>query len=59
MIKKPKGNGPATAAFLIKMGIEQLQASPTLRKKTGISLFDLNAAEKIGRQLVKDSKIQE
>lgn len=49
----PKPNGIPTAAYLIQIGIEQYTKSPTLRRKTGISLVDLEAAQKIRRKLLK------
>jgi len=52
-MKKPKPNGIPTAAYLIQIGIEQYTKSPTLRRQTGISLVDLEAAQKIRRKLLK------
>lgn len=48
-----KANGPATAATLIQIATELLQASPTMRRKANISLTDLAAAEKVRRNLLK------
>jgi hypothetical protein len=48
-----KGNGPATASLLIQMATEILTASPTLRKKTNITLVDLAAAEKVRKDLAR------
>jgi len=44
--------GLETMAFLLKMGIEQLQNSPALRDRTKISLKDLQTAERVRRQLM-------
>lgn len=50
---RTKANGPATAAVLIQIATELLQASPTMRRKVGISLTDLAAAEKVRKHLLK------
>jgi hypothetical protein len=42
-----------TAAYLLQIGIEQYSQSPTLRRRTGIDLVDLDAATKIRRKLLK------
>lgn len=49
----PRPDGTKTAAYLIQIGIEQYNKSPTLRRRTGISLVDLAEAAKIRRKLLK------
>ena len=51
--RDPKADGLKTAAYLLQIGIEQYRQSPTLRKRTGIDLVDLDAATKIRRKLLK------
>lgn len=49
----PAITGLQTAAYFIQLGIEQYSQSPALRKRTNISLVDLNAASKVRRKLLK------
>jgi hypothetical protein len=49
----PKPDGLSTAAYLIQIAIEQYNKSPTLRRRTGISLVDLAEAAKIRRKLLR------
>lgn len=51
-----KTNGYATAAFLIQVSIEQFESSPTLRKQSGVTLRDIEAAKKIKKRLVVESR---
>ncbi|TAE26894.1 MAG: hypothetical protein EAZ91_17175 [Cytophagales bacterium] len=48
-----KANGAATASLLIQIASEMLATSPTLRKKLGVTLTDLAAAEKVGKALTR------
>lgn len=48
-----KANGKATAALLIQIASELLTTSPTLRKRLGVTLTDLAAAEKVRKELAK------
>lgn len=48
-----KPNGAATAALLIQLASEFLDTSPTLRKRLGVSLTDLAAAQKVRRDLLR------
>ena len=52
-----KVDGPATAALLIQMATEILTASPTLRKRSNISLMDLAAADKVRKELTRKASI--
>jgi hypothetical protein len=53
-MKKPNlHTGLSTAAYLIQIGIEQLSKSPTMRKRSDISLVDLEEARKVRRKLLK------
>lgn len=49
--KRHKTNGAATAALLIQIAGEMLETSPTLRKRLGITLTDLAAADKVRKVL--------
>lgn len=49
----PKPDGLKTAAYLIQIGIEQLQKSPTMRRQSNISLVDLDEAQKVRRKLLR------
>lgn len=51
--KRHKSDGVATAALLIQIAAEMLETSPTLRKRMGVTLTDLAAAEKVRKELVK------
>jgi hypothetical protein len=51
--RRHKANGAATAAMLIQIASEMLETSPTLRKRIGITLSDLAAANKIRKELVR------
>lgn len=53
--KRPKTNGAATAAMLIRIASEMLETSPTLRKRMGITLSDLSAADKVRKELARRS----
>ncbi|WP_375444005.1 hypothetical protein [uncultured Fibrella sp.] len=53
--KRTKTNGPATAAVLIRIASEMLETSPTLRKRMGITLSDLAAADKVRKELARRS----
>lgn len=53
--KRPKTDGTATAAVLIRIASELLETSPTLRKRMGITLSDLAAADKIRKELNRRS----
>jgi len=53
--KRPKTNGAATAAILIRIASEMLETSPTLRKRMGITLSDLAAADKVRKELARKS----
>ncbi|MBO0949430.1 hypothetical protein [Fibrella forsythiae] len=53
--KRPKTNGVATAAMLIRIASEMLETSPTLRKRMGITLSDLAAADKVRKELTRRS----
>ncbi|MVM33619.1 hypothetical protein GO755_26510 [Spirosoma sp. HMF4905] len=53
MKKLTKSDGLRTAAYLIQIGIEQLQKSPTMRRQSNISLVDLQAAQTVRRKLLK------
>ncbi|WP_157815892.1 hypothetical protein [Spirosoma pollinicola] len=53
MSKSPSPNDLKTAAYLLKVGIELYMASPSLRKRTGISLVDLEKANSIRRKLLR------
>ncbi|WP_168207834.1 hypothetical protein [Spirosoma sp. KCTC 42546] len=50
---KPKPDGHSVAAYLIQIGIEQLEKSPTMRRQSHISLVDLQAAQKVRRRLLR------
>lgn len=53
--KRAKTNGAATAAVLIRIASEMLETSPTLRKRMGITLSDLAAADKVRKELTRRS----
>ena len=53
--RRHKTNGAATAALLIQIASEILDTSPTLRKRLGITLTDLAAADKVRRGLASTS----
>lgn len=53
--RRHKANGPATAALLIQIASEMLSTSPTLRKRMGVTLTDLAAADKVRRGLTAKS----
>ena len=55
--KRPKASGRATAALLIQIASEMLETSPTLRKRLGVTLTDLVAADKVRRDLVSKSTV--
>ena len=55
--KRYKTNGTATAALLIQIAGEMLETSPTLRKRLGITLTDLAAADKVRKILVSKSTL--
>ena len=48
-----KANGPATAALLIQLASELLETSPTIRKRMGVTLSDLAAADKVRKKLLR------
>ena len=50
--RRHKTNGTATAALLIQIASEMLETSPTLRKRLGVTLTDLAAADKVRKVLV-------
>ena len=50
--RRHKNNGTATVALLIQIASEMLETSPTLRKRLGVTLTDLAAADKVRRGLV-------
>jgi hypothetical protein len=51
--RRHKANGTATAALLIQIASEMLTTSPTLRKRLGVTLTDLAAAEKVRKELAR------
>ncbi len=51
--RRHKANGEATAAMLIQIASEMLETSPTLRKRLGVTLSDLAAANKIRKELAR------
>ncbi len=51
--KRHKVNGDATAAMLIQIASEMLETSPTLRKRLGVTLSDLAAANKVRKELTR------
>ncbi len=51
--RRHKANGSATAALLIQIASEMLETSPTLRKRMGVTLTDLAAADKVRKELEK------
>ncbi|HEX9958115.1 MAG TPA: hypothetical protein VGA96_12700 [Fibrella sp.] len=51
--RRHKADGAATAAMLIQIASEMLETSPTLRKRIGITLSDLAAANKIRKELAR------
>ncbi|MEZ0487249.1 hypothetical protein [Fibrella aquatica] len=53
--KRSRTNGTATAAMLIRIASEMLETSPTLRKRMGITLSDLAAADKVRKELARKS----
>ncbi len=55
--KYRKANGPATAALLIQIAAELLETSPSLRKRMGITLSDLAAADKVRRELARKTAV--
>ena len=55
--KYHKANGPATAALLIQIAAEMLETSPSLRRRMGITLSDLAAADKVRKELVRKTVV--
>ena len=51
--KRHKTDGVATAALLIQIAGEMLETSPTLRKRLGVTLSDLIAADKVRKELTR------
>lgn len=56
--KRHKANGAVTAALLIQIASEMLETSPTLRKRLGVTLSDLAAADKIRRELGRKTDVR-
>ena len=57
LAKYHKANGPATAALLIQIAAEMLETSPSLRRRMGITLSDLAAADKVRKELVPKTAV--
>ncbi|MBO0932514.1 hypothetical protein [Fibrella aquatilis] len=55
--KYHKANGPATAALLIQIAAEMLETSPALRRRMGITLSDLAAADKVRKELARKTAV--
>ena len=55
--RRHKTNGRATAALLIQIASEILETSPILRKRLGVTLTDLAAADKVRKGLVSKSTL--
>ncbi|MBO0938652.1 hypothetical protein J2I47_19025 [Fibrella sp. HMF5335] len=53
--KRHKADGAATAALLIQLASEMLETSPTLRKRLGVTLSDLMAADKVRKALIRQA----
>jgi len=51
--RRYKANGTATAALLIQIASEMLTTSPTLRKRLGVNLTELAAAEKVRKEMLR------